>query len=178
MPPTSPQSPAYPAATFAKLFDLSERRIQQLAKDGIIPKPVAGKYALVGVVRRYVKYLQTRAQGRPEATYTDPTDIRCERKRLIKAQADNAECEHQIKRGELVALAVVEELLNEVAVLYGASLDALPGRLAQELAGLSEPSLIKNKLFDECRQIRNLTAQHLERWAEAKTEDLAVSAAS
>jgi len=167
-------APTYPASTFAKLFDLTERRIQQLSKDGIIPKSIDGKYELVGVVRSYVKYLQVRAQGRQDAAYTDPTDIRLERKRLIKAQADNAECEHQIKRGELVAFSVVENLLNEVAVLYGSSLDALPGRLAQELAGLSDAAVIKNRLFDECRQLRNLTADHLARLAEGQESDPAI----
>jgi hypothetical protein len=95
---------------------------------------------------------------------------------LIKAQADNAECKYQMKRGALVALDAVEQVLNEVAVLYGSSLDALPGRLAQELAGISDPAILKAKLFDECRHIRNLTAGHLERFAKAKTGDLAVSA--
>ena len=167
----SQPAPTYPASTFAKLFDLSERRIQQLAKDGIIPKSVNGNYEFVGVVRGYVKYLQARAAGRQDAHYTDPTDIRLERKRLIKAQADNAECEHQIKRGALVALDIVEQVLNEVAVLYGSSLDALSGRLAQELAGISDAAIIKAKLFDECRHIRNLTAGRLERFAEAQTSD-------
>lgn len=165
----SSESPAYPASTLAKLFRLTERRVQQLAKEGILVKTTHGKYDLVGSVQGYVKYLQDRAVGRQDAAYTDPTDIRLERKRLIKAQADNAECEHQVRRGTLVALDVVEQVLNEVAVLYGSSLDALPGRLAQELAGMSDPAVIKNKLFDECRQLRNLTADGLQRFA--KTEE-------
>jgi len=165
---------AYPAATLAKLLNLTERRIQQLAKEGILIKVQSGKYDLVRSVQGYVKYLQDRAMGRQDAHYTDPTDIRLERKRLIKAQADNAECEYQVRRGELVALDVVKDLFNEVAVLYGSSLDALPGRLAQELAGISDPALIKSKLFDECRQLRNLTAEHLERLAETENADLAI----
>jgi phage terminase Nu1 subunit (DNA packaging protein) len=162
---------AYPASTLAKLFHLTERRVQQLAKEGILTKVQSGKYDLVASVQGYVKYLQERAAGRMDGSYADTSDIRIERKRLIKAQADNAECEYQIRRGELVALDVVKQILNEVAVLYGSSLDALPGRLAQELAGISDPAIVKIKLFDECRQLRNLTAEHLQRFAETEEGD-------
>jgi phage terminase Nu1 subunit (DNA packaging protein) len=169
-------SPAYPASTLAKLFHLTERRVQQLAKEGILVKSAQGKYDLVASVQGYVKYLQDRAMGRSDGSYADPSDIKLERKRLIKAQADNAECEYQVRRGELVSLDLVKHLLNEVAVLYGSSLDALPGRLAQELAGIPDPALIKNKLFDECRHIRNLTAGHLERFAETERADQTIYA--
>lgn len=155
----------YRAAALANLLNLTERRVQQLAKEGIIPKAKKGQYDWVSCVKNYIQYLQDRALGRTDGRYRDASDIKFERKRLIKAQADNAECEYQLRRGELVALNLVIEILNEVAVLYGSSVDALPGRLAPELAGMNDPALIKAKLFDECRHIRNLTAERLERFA-------------
>jgi len=162
----SATSPLYPATTIAKLFNLTERRIQQLAKEGIIPKSERGKYDLVAAVRGYVKYLQERALGRSEGSYNDSSDIKVERKRLIKAQADKTESENHKLRGELVPFELVEDVLNEVAVLYGSGVDALPGRLANELAGINEPAEIKVRLFDECRQIRIATAGLLRRFAE------------
>jgi hypothetical protein len=48
-----------PVAVIARLLDLTERRVQQLAREGIIP-PAArsgnerGRYDLVGAVRGYV----------------------------------------------------------------------------------------------------------------------------
>lgn len=159
-------SPSYPASTIAKLFNLTERRVQQLAKEGVIPKGERGKYDLVGAVRGYVKYLQERALGRSDAAYNDEADIKLERKRLIKAQADKTESENQKLRGELVPFELVEDVLNEVAVLYGTSVDALPGRLANELAGINDPAEVKSRLFDECRRIRIATADLLRRFAE------------
>lgn len=58
-------TPSYPVATIAKLFNLTERRVQQLAKEGVIPKPEKGKYDLIGCVRGYIAYLQERAFGKP-----------------------------------------------------------------------------------------------------------------
>lgn len=171
----STTSPNYPASTLAKLFNLTERRVQQLAKEGVIPKAARGKYDLVGSVRGYVKYLQERAVGRSDAEYADSNDIKQERKRLIKAQADKTESETQKLRGELIAFELVEEVLNEVAVLYGAGVDALPGRLANELAGITEPAEIKVRLFDECRRIRMSVAEHLCRFTETVERDQGVS---
>ena len=159
-------SPSCSASTLAKLFNLSERRVQQLAKDGIIPKSERGQYELIGAVRSYVRYLQDRALGRVDGNYQDNSDIKLERKRLIKAQADKTEIENKKLRQELVAFSLVQDVLNEVAVLYGSSVDALPGRLANELAGISDPAEIRAKLFDECRNVRILTATHLRGFAE------------
>src|SRR5579862_6992873 len=133
------ETPSCSAATLAKLFNLTERRIQQLAKDKIIPKSERGKYELILAVQGYVKYLQERAQGRVDGSYQDSSDIRLERKRLIRAQADKTENETKKMRQELVALLLVQDVLNEVAVIYGSSMDALPGRLANELAGINDP---------------------------------------
>ena len=43
-------TPTYPVSTIAKLFNLTERRVQQLASEGVIPKPERGKYDLVASV--------------------------------------------------------------------------------------------------------------------------------
>jgi phage terminase Nu1 subunit (DNA packaging protein) len=163
----STQTPAYPASTLAKLFHLTERRIQQLAKEGIIVKDAHGKYDLVSSVQGYVKYLQDRALGRADGAYTDPADIKIERKRLIKAQADRAEHENQQRRGDLIALSWVSEVLHEITVLYSSGIEALPGRLAHELAGLHDPAQTKRRLFEECREIRCATADRLRRCAES-----------
>jgi phage terminase Nu1 subunit (DNA packaging protein) len=163
----SAHAPAYPASTLAKLFHLTERRVQQLAKAGIIFKNAQGKYDLVSSVQGYVKYLQDRALGRSEGAYTDAADIKVERKRLIKAQADRAETENQQQRGALVALSVVTAVFHALAILYASSIEALPGRLAHELAGLHDPAEIKQRLFTECREIRCSTADQLRRWAKA-----------
>ena len=49
---------AQPIGVIARLLDLSERRIQQLSREGVIPKADRGQYDLVGAVRGYVAYLR------------------------------------------------------------------------------------------------------------------------
>ena len=47
-----------PIGVIAKLLDLSERRVQQLSREGVIPKAERGQYDLIGSVRGYVRYLR------------------------------------------------------------------------------------------------------------------------
>ncbi len=47
----------------SKLLKLTERRIQQLAKDNIIPKAERGKYDLINSVHGYIDFLKAKAGG-------------------------------------------------------------------------------------------------------------------
>jgi phage terminase Nu1 subunit (DNA packaging protein) len=117
---------AQPIGVIARLLDLSERRIQQLSREGVIPKAERGQYDLVGAVRGYVAYLRdlaVRAQaGAP--------DFGVERARLIKAKADIAEMEASGRRGELLPAAAVEAAWTAVLARLRARLLVLPDRLA------------------------------------------------
>jgi len=121
--------PMYPVSTIAKLFNLSERRIQQLAKEGVIPKADRCKYELVGSVRGYTAYLQERALGQETKT----TDIQTQRYRLIKAQADEKELELQKKRDQLIPSEDVKAGWSRIVIATKTGFLALPDRLKQML---------------------------------------------
>ena len=125
---------AYPVGTIAKLFNLTERRVQQLAKDTIIPKPEKGKYDLVGCVRGYIKYLQERAVGKEVI----PVDAHLERTRLLKAQADKAELEVKTLLGTLVAAEEVEIIWSGLIARFRSRMLAIPTRAAHALLSLKE----------------------------------------
>ena len=104
-------SPTYPVTTIAKLLLITDRRVQQLSKEGVIPKTEHGRYELAPAVQGYVRYLQERSLGRQSA----PEDYHTEKARLVKSQADKAELEVQTIRGELVeASAVASEWFSAV----------------------------------------------------------------
>ena len=90
---------AQPIGVIARLLDLSERRIQQLSREGVIPKAERGQYDLVAAVRGYVAYLRDLAVK----AQAGAPDFGAERARLIKAKADLAEMEADGRRGELLA---------------------------------------------------------------------------
>ena len=125
-------NPNVPVSTLAKLFNLTERRIQQLARDNVIPKPEKGKYDLIACVRAYIKYLQDRAAGRD----IEPQDTYAERARLLKAQADKTELEVKSMNGELISTDQVELLWGGLVAAFRARMLALPVRCAHLLMSL------------------------------------------
>jgi phage terminase Nu1 subunit (DNA packaging protein) len=120
-----------PIAVIARLLDLTERRVQQLAREGVIP-PAArsgaerGRYDLVGAVRGYVHYLR----GQAARSQSGTADFGAERARLVKAKADLAEMDAGARRSDLLAADEVEAAWIAVLERLRARLLVLPDRLA------------------------------------------------
>lgn len=127
-------TPTYPVSTIAKLFNLTERRVQQLASDGVIPKAERGKYDLVACVRGYIAFLQDRAFGK-EVIHVDAHQ---ERARLLKAQADKTELEVQTLKSELIPSNEVEAQWAGLVVAFRSRMLVLPTRGAHLAIGLKE----------------------------------------
>ena len=115
-----------PTAVIARLLDLTERRVQQLSREGVIPKGEHGRYDLIGAVRGYVRYLRDLAL-RADAGVAD---YGIERARLIKARADLAEMEAAQKRGELIPAHEVRHAWGEIVAHLRARLLVLPDKIA------------------------------------------------
>lgn len=134
----------YAVATIAQLLNITPRRVQQLAREGVIPRAENGRYALVGSVQGYVKYLQERAVSGD----TDEGTQR-ERRRLVKMQADKLEFEIGRLTSELVPTGEVGRAWARLTVAFRARMLALPSRLAAELAAEADPNVVKARLEDE-----------------------------
>ena len=117
---------AQPIAVIARLLDLSERRIQQLSREGVIPKAERGQYDLVAAVRGYVAYLRDLAVK----AQAGAPDFGAERARLIKAKADLAEMEADGRRGELLPADAVEAAWTAVLARLRAGCWCCPTALA------------------------------------------------
>lgn len=117
---------AQPLNVITRLLDLSERRVQQLAREGVIPRAERGNYDLVGAVRGYVRYLREQV-SRAEAGIAD---LGSERARLVKAKADLAEMEAAERREDLLPAPDVTAAWTEIMALVRARLLALPDKIA------------------------------------------------
>jgi len=118
--------PLVPVGTLAKLFDLTDRRIQQLAGDRVIPKATRGQYPLIESVRGYVRYLQDRVSG--------DGSLPAESTRLKRAQAEKAEQENRARAGELIDRDEITEVFSQALLTIRAGALQLPGRVAPVLS--------------------------------------------
>lgn len=84
------------------------------------------------------------------------------RDRLAAEQAERVAMENAERRGELVPVGTLGEVLNDLAATLAADLEALPGRMAAELAGMTDPGQIRQRLQHECRAVRSRCSERLE----------------
>ena len=128
----------------SKLLKLSERRIQQLAKDNIIPKAERGKYDLVSSVHGYIDFLKAKAGGDFTAE-----EVLKNKNKLLKAKAEIAEIEKMKATGELISKEEVKRTWLELVHKIKQKLLSMPNKVAPVVATVKNISEIKLILQDK-----------------------------
>ncbi|MCI5996112.1 MAG: protoporphyrinogen oxidase [Blautia sp.] len=137
----------------AELFGLTTRRVQQLTNDGVIFAVKEGnayKYDLLPTIRKYVKYLSDKANGR------DKKDEKEEQKKaraeadLKRAKADMAEIQLKELKGQMHRSEDVEALTSDLVYTIRSMIIALPGRLAVDVAAVSTAPEASEIIRREC----------------------------
>jgi phage terminase Nu1 subunit (DNA packaging protein) len=148
-------SATQPIGVIARLLDLSVRRVQQLSREGVIPKAERGQYDLIGSVRGYVRYLRDQALK----AQAGAPDYAAERARFIRARADLAEMEAEEKRRSLIAAEQIEAAWIAVLALLRTRLLALPDRLAPQVFEQSTVGDTRNLIRAAIREVLDDLAQ-------------------
>jgi hypothetical protein len=115
-----------PIQTLAALFDLTPRRIRQLAAEGIIPR----SYELAPSVKSYCRHLE--ALGR-----RNTGGIIGHRARLMRAQADRAEAEVARLDRELISASDARIIARAMRELATEAFDGFGETIAPALAGMN-----------------------------------------
>ena len=118
----------------AALFDLNERRIRQLAKEGRIPKAGRGRYDLREAVPAYIRQLRGALGVKP----SDVPDLAEARARQAIADARVKELKAAEIEGRLVRREVVEEVFGQIATALRASLLTLPSKARGRIPHLNQ----------------------------------------
>ena len=147
------------AAIIAKLFGVTDRRIQQLAKEGIIPAAQQRPYMfdLLPTVQSYIRYLSDKANGR-EAKSADAAQVEMEK---LRAEADmkrskaDKELEGKMHRSE-----DVEAVTNDLVYTVRSMIMALPGRLAMDVVQVASANEASALIRAECYKILNELANY------------------
>ena len=93
-----------------RVINLTDRRIQQLVKEGVLTRHEKGRYPFLSNVKAYVVYLQQRADG--GGTVIDLEDAR---KRKLGAEARLAEIELQKAEEEIISVDAHSEVIGKIA---------------------------------------------------------------
>ena len=128
----------------AKLLRLTERRVQQLAKDDIIPKAERGKYDLISSVHGYIDFLKAKAGGDFTAE-----DVIKNKNKLMKAKAEIAEIEKMKATGELIPKQEVKNTWLELINKVKQKLLTIPNKVAPIIVSIKNTNEIKLILQDK-----------------------------
>lgn len=149
----------------AKLFELDPRRVQQLAKEGILPaasqRPY--KFDLLPTVKAYIRYLRDRANGK-EAKTADTVKAEADKLRaeadLKQSKAKIAELQLKELEGKMHRSEDVEALTNDLVYTARSMIMALPGRLAMDVVQAGSANEASALIRAECYKILNELANY------------------
>lgn len=147
------------SAVLAELFGITTRRIQQLAKEGILSvTKVANEnqYELSQAIKEYINHLNERADGKgnKEIESLETQKLKAETEfKQAKAKMvgmELRELEGQMHRSEDVEFAIEDLVLNVRQLLL-----AMPGRLAVDVSNSKNSKVASKLISDEVNSILN-----------------------
>ena len=143
----------------ACVLGITGRRIRQLAEDGDLDKAGPGRFNLCESVQRYIR-LQSKSSLSEEDIKLEKTKktadvtLKASKARIAKMEAD--ELQGKMHRAEDVA-AMTEDLVFTIR----SSLNAMPGRLAVDVAAVSSPAEAAEVIRREVHKVmRELAGYH------------------
>lgn len=140
-------------AAIADLFDLGERRVEQLAKDGIIDGcKMKGVYQfdLIPTVRKYIAYLSEKANGRGQKNKKAEEEKLSAEADMKRAKAEIAKLQLKELRGQMHRSEDVEAITMDLVYTIRGMIIALPGRLAVDVAAVQTAQEASEIIRQEC----------------------------
>ncbi len=120
----------------AEHLDLSDRRVRELAKQGVLPKPKGrGGWSIDACRLAYIAYLRGVASG--HQSDDGELDLTAERAKLARAQTETAELKNAVARGELIPSAAVLDHWGRQVVATKAHLRGVPHQFKTEVPHLT-----------------------------------------
>lgn len=143
--------------TIAKLFGLSTRRVEQLAKEGVVPVAQTRPYMfdLLPTIQTYIRYLSDKANGKEKSTQT--TKIESDKLQaeadLKRSKADMAALQLKELEGKMHRSEDVEAMTTDLVYTVRSMIMALPGRLAVDTTHAATPAEAAVIIRGECHRI-------------------------
>ena len=156
----NPKQNLQSSAIIGKLFDLSDRRVQQLAKEGVLPAASTRpyKFDLLPTVKAYIKYLSDKANGK-ETKNADNAKAEADKLRaeadLKQSKAKIAEMQLKELEGKMHRSEDVEAMTNDLVFTVRSMIMALPGRLAMDVVRAGTANEASALIRAECHIILN-----------------------
>jgi phage terminase Nu1 subunit (DNA packaging protein) len=168
-------------AELSDIIGKSQVTLRAWEREGmpVLSKAGKGRASTYNTVE-VIEWMEARLISKFAASKEDDTDVVSEdegRRRKIVAEAKLAELKLAVESGELVEIEAVGVEVDTVLSSVRARLLAIPGTLALTLTNEPDPSVVRDRVFDEISGALNeLSAADLGRPSEATGATEAVEA--
>lgn len=134
-----------------EILGLSDRRIQQLAKEEILVRVSHGKYDLPTSIQNYIEYIKEQSKTGEELNKVAEETL------LVRVRRQKAELELDIMQGKVHLSEDVEKVMNDMLSSFRAQLLVIPGKAAPRLVGQTEiepiKAMLKNYIFEALQEL-------------------------
>lgn len=141
-------------SVMANMFSLSERRIRQMAEEGIVVRAAKGRYKLVESLKNYTLALKLSAEG---ANVDNPDgEIRIDEEKALHERIKRhiSELKLQVMRGELHKAEDVERIMMDMLASFKTRMMNIPSKVAPALEN-RDTAYIKDRLMKEILEVLN-----------------------
>lgn len=135
----------------ATVLGLTARRIKQLDQDGTVPTCSPGRFRLADSVRRYINFITGKKRSEKvekleDARLAAETTTKVAKAKIVKMEAEELE-------GSLHRSEDVEAMTEELVYTIRGALNALPGRLAVDVAKAGAPAEASEVIRKEVNKV-------------------------
>lgn len=140
------------SSVLSDIFGLTERRVRQLAEEGIIVKIKRGRYDLSSSVRNYIIHLKTNNDLKEDKTDKE-IDYDMEHALLERARREKVELELAAMRGQMHHSEDVERVMNDMLSNFRSKLLALPTKASPMLIARDDIGTIQEILHNQMLEV-------------------------
>ena len=142
------------AAVLGDLFGVTDRRIRQMAEEGIVVRAAKGRYKLVDSIKNYLLTLKLAADGVGVELVDGVINFDEEKALHERVKRHISELKLQIMKGELHKAEDVEMVMMDMLVAFKTRVMNIPSKVAPVLEN-RDAAFIKDRLTKEVIEALN-----------------------
>lgn len=143
------------SATLEKVIGVSDRRIRQLAEEGIIVRAAKGRYRLMDSIMNYILSLKVEMEASETAALDGEIDLEAEKAIHERVKRQISELKLQTMKGDLHKSEDVERVMTDMLVAVRTKLLSMPAKLAPRLACRTDADYIRKAVNQEVLEALN-----------------------
>ncbi|MDF2596613.1 MAG: hypothetical protein K0R69_2954 [Clostridia bacterium] len=142
------------ASVLADLLGVTERRVRQLAGEGIFTRAAKGRYNLPESIKTYINMIKMEKDIMGSTTAGD-LDLETERAIKTRVERKQAEIKLALMKGEVHKAYDVQQVMADMLISFRTRLLNIPAKLAPILVARAEAGSIKDIISNEVVEVLN-----------------------